>query len=41
MDALALIAGGVLLTAGTLFALTIGLISNSDEETRERTAGGG
>lgn len=39
MDALPMIAGAVLLTAGTIFAITIGVASNSDEETREHQAG--
>ena len=39
MDALPMIAGAVLLTAGTIFALTIGRISNRDEHEREHIAG--
>ena len=41
MDALPLIVGAVLLAAGTAFALAIGMISNNDDETRERMSGGG
>ena len=41
MDALPVIVGAVLLTVGTAFAFAIGFISNNDEDTRERMAGGG
>ena len=39
MEALPMIAGAVLLTAGTIFALTIGMASGRDEENREHLAG--
>ena len=39
MDALPVIAGAVLLTAGTLFAITIGVMSGRDEDEREHLAG--
>ena len=39
MDALPMIAGAVLLTVGTVFALMIGMMSGRDEENREHLAG--
>lgn len=39
MDPAPIIAGAVLLAAGTIFALSIGRISSSDEEEREHIAG--
>jgi hypothetical protein len=39
METLPLIAGAVLLLAGTAFAITIGTVSNRDDSTREHQAG--
>jgi len=39
MDMLSLIAGAVLLTLGTAFAITIGTVSGRDEHDREHRAG--
>lgn len=39
MDALPMIAGAVLLIAGTAFAFAIGMMSGRDEEDREHLAG--
>jgi len=34
-----LIAGGILLAVGTIFALVMGYMSEQDDQTRHRTAG--
>ncbi len=39
MDVLPMIAGAVLLAAGTIFAITIGMMSGKDEDDREHLAG--
>jgi len=39
MDVLPIVAGAVLLTAGTIFAFAIGMTSGRDEEEREHIAG--
>lgn len=39
MDPLPMIAGAVLLIAGTIFAIMIGRMSSSDEDDREHLAG--